>query len=116
VLVVDDNVSVRLGLSVFLEVHEDMRMVGEAINGQEAVDLCEQLQPDVVLMDIHMPVMDGLTATRIIVKKHPHIYVIILTYSPGVTDQQGIEAGARTVIRKTVSIEALAEAIRAAAA
>lgn len=116
VLVVDDNAFVRQGLSMFLEVWEDMRMVGEAENGQEAVDLCEQLQPDVVLMDLNMPVMDGLTATRIIVQQSPHIHVLILTSSLGVDPQQGIQAGARAVIRKTGSIDTLAEAIRAAAA
>lgn len=116
VLVVDDSAQVCLALSKFLDVFEDLQQVGVAVNGQEAVLLCAQLQPDVVLMDVHMPVMDGLAATRMIVLQYPHIQVVILTNSPGTSLEQALEAGARAVIRKKGSIDTLAEAIRAAAA
>lgn len=116
VLVVDDNISVRLGLKALLEVCDDMELVGEAANGQQALLLCQQLQPNVVLMDVHMPIMDGITATSKIVKQYPNIHVVILTYSPGVTPQQAMQAGASVVMTKTVSIDTLAKAIRSVAA
>ena len=66
VIIVDDHAMVRTGLATFLEVSDDLDFVGQATNGQEAVELCEQLQPDVILMDLVMPEMDGTDATRII--------------------------------------------------
>src|SRR5690242_20511188 len=79
VLVVDDHEILRMGLAAFLETLDDMVMVGEAKNGQEAVNLCRSLQPDVVLMDLGMPVMDGMTATGIISRDFPTIHIIVLT-------------------------------------
>jgi DNA-binding NarL/FixJ family response regulator len=114
VLVVDDHEILRMGLATFFETCDDLEMVGEAENGQQAIELCPVLRPDVVLMDVHMPVMDGVTATQIITKQYPDISVVILTYSPGAEPaRRCIQAGARQVIHKTVSIDTLAEAIRA---
>ena len=81
VLVVDDEAVVRTGLSVYFEVCDDLVMVGEASDGEEAIALCERLQPDVVLMDLRMPGMDGITATRHIRQQFPHIQVVALTSS-----------------------------------
>src|SRR5439155_4576593 len=78
VLIVDDHAVVRSGLEAFLQVHDDLELVGEAANGQQALHLCEQVQPDVVLMDLMMPGMDGATATRAIRQQFPHIQVIAL--------------------------------------
>src|SRR6476620_863466 len=79
VLIVDDHAVVRSGLAAFLQVFDDLELVGEAANGQQALRLCEQVQPDVVLMDQVMPGMDGATATRAIRQQYPHIQVIALT-------------------------------------
>ncbi len=79
ILLADDHMVVRSGLSTVLAVYDDMKLVGEAGDGEEAVRLCERLQPDVVLMDLLMPRMDGVTATRIIKERWPKIQVIALT-------------------------------------
>jgi DNA-binding NarL/FixJ family response regulator len=113
-MIVDDSEILRFGLTIFCEVYDDFEMVGAAGNGQQAIELCGLLHPDVVLMDVHMPVMDGLTATRIMVRQHPDIPVLILTASPGVTTEQGIQAGARAVMTKNVPNDTLADTIRAA--
>jgi two-component system, NarL family, response regulator LiaR len=117
ILVVDDHQILRMGLAIFFETCDDMEMIGEAEDGRQAVELCGVLLPDVVLMDVHMPVMDGISATRMIVQQFPHIRVLILTYSLGVDPvERGLQAGAQAVLRKTVSIDVLAEAIRTAVA
>ncbi|MFH0914784.1 MAG: response regulator [Chloroflexota bacterium] len=79
VLIVDDHTVVRDGLCAVLKLQKDMEVLGEAVNGKEAVERARQLLPDVVLMDIVMPVMNGLEATRNICKEHPQIRVIMLT-------------------------------------
>ncbi len=117
VLIVDDHPNVRRGLSAVFEVWDDLELVGEAQNGKQAVELAEQLQPDVVLMDLIMPVMDGIVATRIIRQKFPHIQVVVLTSSVETElINQALEAGAHSSVTKTVTIDQLAAAIRAAAA
>ena len=78
VMVVDDHDMVRRGLAAFLRVKPDLKLVAEARNGQEAVDLCAERQPDVILMDLVMPQMDGATATRLIRERCPEIQVIAL--------------------------------------
>src|SRR5690349_1763621 len=112
VLIVDDHPIVRHGLSVFLETWDDLESAGEAENGEEAVALVEQNQPDVVLMDLLMPVMDGVTATRLIKQKFPHIQVIILSnmIDPQVI-AQALEAGAHSHMYKDVTLKQLAEKI-----
>lgn len=79
VLIADDHTIVRSGVRLLLEAETDIRVVGEALNGREALDLAESLQPDVVLMDISMPEMDGLEATKQLKTRFPHINVLVLT-------------------------------------
>ena len=79
VMIVDDHDMVRRGLVAFLKVKADLELVGEASDGQEAVDLCEQVRPNVVLMDLVMPGMDGTSATQIIRQRWPHVQVVALT-------------------------------------
>jgi two-component system, NarL family, response regulator LiaR len=115
ILLVDDHDLVRVGLAVFIEVFDDMQLVGQATNGAEAVQMCGEVQPDVVLMDLMMPVMDGISATRVIRKKYPHIHVIGLTSSMEyeiVYDAKS--AGIETCLFKNVTIDELARTIRGA--
>jgi DNA-binding NarL/FixJ family response regulator len=79
VLIVDDQPSALKGLKAILSFYAEMLVVGEAVNGQEAVRLVAELQPDVVIMDLQMPVMDGVEATRLIKKRWPAIKVIVLS-------------------------------------
>ncbi len=81
VMLVDDHTMVRRGLATFLQVFDDLELAGEAADGGEAIQLCAQLMPDVVLMDLSMPVMDGVTATRIIRQRFPKVQVLA-TLSP----------------------------------
>jgi NarL family two-component system response regulator LiaR len=117
VLVVDDHRLVRAGLAVFLQLSDDLALAGEAATGTEAVARCAELQPDVVLMDLMMPQMDGPTATRLITERFPHIRVIALTsFQEEGLVQRALQAGAIGYLLKNVSAEVLAEAIRAAVA
>jgi CheY-like chemotaxis protein len=112
-LIADDHSILRLGLATFLENYDDMVMVGEAANGQEAVDLCQQLQPDIVLMDLLMPVMDGVTATTIISHTFPQTRIIVLTST--ISDeihQEALSAGAHGYLQKNISVDTLANTIR----
>lgn len=113
ILLADDHDYVRMGLTVFIEVFDDMQLVGEASNGEEAVKLCSSLKPNIVLMDLMMPVMDGISATRIIRTKYPHIKVVGLTSSmePEIV-YEAKSAGITECLFKNVSIEELADAIR----
>ncbi len=79
VMIVDDHAVVRSGLRLFLLAFNDMELVGEASNGQEAVRVCANVQPDVILMDLIMPVMDGIRATQAIRERYPQTQVIALT-------------------------------------
>lgn len=115
VLIVDDHAVVRGGLSKFLQVHKDVEVVGEAENGAEAVRLARQLQPNVVLMDLKMPEMDGVAATREIRSKQPGVRVIVLTsFAEDNMVQGALQAGATGYLLKNVSGAELANAIRAA--
>ena len=117
ILLVDDHMVVRSGLSTVLEVNDDMKLVGEAGDGEEALRLCESIQPDVVLMDLLMPKMDGVTATRIIKERWPQIQVIALTSFKEKEYVEGaLKAGASGYLLKNVSAEDLVNAIRRAAA
>ncbi len=117
VLVVDDHAMVRSGLSAFLLSNEDLELAGEASNGEEAVRLCNQLKPDVVLMDLVMPVMDGVEATQTILRSSPQTRIIALTsYRDEELVRRALEAGAISYLLKNVSAEELARAIRAARA
>ncbi len=100
-----------------LEEFDDIELVGEAKNGHEAVALVEKHRPDVVLMDLVMPVMDGVSATRIIHQKYPHIQIIALTSSVEPDLIQSVqEAGAFTCIYKNITIDVLEKTIREAVA
>lgn len=101
IILIDDNARVRQGLSLFFELLDGWDLIAEGSNGQQAIELCGSLQPDIVIMDLLMPVMDGITATRHIREQYPHIKVIALTSATVETDvQEALEAGAVAVLRK----------------
>jgi NarL family two-component system response regulator LiaR len=117
VLIVDDHPMVRRGLATFLRIFDDLELAGEVAGGQEAVQLCDQVRPDVVLMDMVMPDMDGATATRLIRRQSESIRVIALTsFKDEILVQSALQAGAIGYLPKDVSAEELARAIHAAAA
>ncbi len=115
VMIVDDHDMVRRGLATFLKVQTDLELVGEASNGKEALCVCEQVRPDVILMDLVMPEMDGPTTTRAIRKRYPQVQVVALTsFQEKELVQEALQAGAISYLLKNVSVDELAEAIRAA--
>lgn len=116
VVIVDDHAMVRSGLAAFLTVFRDVELVGEAASGEEALDLCARLQPDVVLMDLVMPGMDGVAATCAIREQCPRTQVIVLTsFGELARVRAALEAGAISYLLKNVSADELASAIRGAA-
>lgn len=116
-LLVDDQRLMRDGLRTLLELEDDFVVVGEAENGQEALNLYEDLLPDVILMDIRMPIMDGVKATQQLIERWPDARVIILTtFDDDEYVFEGLRAGARGYLLKAVSSEELATAIRTVAA
>jgi NarL family two-component system response regulator LiaR len=115
VLIVDDHKVVRGGLRTFLLAFDDLELVGEARDGEEALLRCRDLQPDVVLMDMVMPVMDGPDATRAIREQFPSTQVIALTsFEEEDKVHRAMAAGAIGYLLKDVDADELAEAIRAA--
>ncbi len=115
VLIVDDHSMVRKGLATFLKNQPDLEIVGEARDGREAADLCERLTPDVILMDLIMPVLGGVAATRLIRQRCPEAQVIALTsFQEKELVQDALQAGAIGYLLKNVSGEELADAIRQA--
>ncbi len=115
VMLVDDHTMVRRGLATFLKVFDDLELIGEAADGEAALQLCASTLPDVILMDIVMPTMDGVTATGIIRQRFPTVQVIVLTsFKEETLVQDALQAGAIGYLLKDVSAEKLAEAIRAA--
>ena len=115
VMLVDDHAVVRSGLGAFLMVYPDLDLVGEAESGEEAVARAALLQPDVILMDLVMPGMDGVTATRSIRQKYPDIQIVALTsYKEENMIQGALQAGAIGYLLKNVSANELASAIRSA--
>ena len=116
VIVVDDHAVVRSGIEYSLMAIDDIELVGSADKGADAVRLCEELQPDVVLMDMMMPEMDGVSATRAVLKRCPGVAVIALTsFQEGSLVQKALQAGAISYLLKDVGMEELAAAIRSAA-
>src|SRR5579859_185977 len=117
VLIVDDHAMLRKGLAVFLLSYNDLKLVGEAANGEEALGLCAEKHPDIVLMDLMMPIMDGVTATRLIRRDYPETQVIALTsFGEEALIKGVLEAGAISYLFKKVSADDLAKAIRVARA
>jgi NarL family two-component system response regulator LiaR len=115
ILLVDDHAVVRSGLSKFLMVNKDLKLVGEASNGKEAVQMVSLHKPDVVLMDLMMPEVDGITATREIHQKYPTVKVLALTSFAEQNMVQGaLQAGAIGYLQKNVTAKELGNAIRAA--
>ena len=110
VLIADDRPRSRSGLKALLALRSEIQVVGEAANGQEAVRLVEELQPDVVLMDVKMPVMDGLEATRIIKERWPGVKVIVLTIHAGYR-ADALAAGADAFLVKGGPAKDLVKAI-----
>ena len=117
ILLVDDQTLIRQGIRLLLEIETDIQVVGQAANGREALDQVESLRPDVVLMDVRMPEMDGVAATREIGARFPEVKVIILTtFEDDETVFEGLKAGARGYLLKDISSEEMAAAVRTVAA
>lgn len=115
VMLVDDHAMVRRGLATFLRVFDDLQLVGEAESGEAAIQLCAEVMPDVILMDMILPRMDGATVTRAIRQRFPQVQVIALTsFKEGDLIKNALEAGALGYLLKDVSADDLALAIRAA--
>jgi DNA-binding NarL/FixJ family response regulator len=116
VLIADDQSLVRAGFRLVLENHADIEVVGEASNGHEAVHGAGRLQPDVVLMDIRMPVLDGIAATAQITQRHPARVLVLTTYDLDEYVYDALQAGASGFLLKDTPPEQLAGGIRAVAA
>jgi NarL family two-component system response regulator LiaR len=115
VMIVDDHTVVRNGIRFSLLAFDDIHVVGEAESGQEALRVCDEVQPDVVLMDMVMPGMDGVATTRAILERHPQMQVIALTsFQEGSLVEEALQAGAIGYLLKDVAVDELAEAIRSA--
>ena len=116
VLLVDDQALFREGLETLLSVHKDIQVVGQASNGQEAVEVAAKVQPHVVLMDVRMPVLDGVRATRLLKQSLPKCRVIVLTtFDDDEYVFDALHAGAAGYLLKDVASARLVEAIRATA-
>jgi NarL family two-component system response regulator LiaR len=115
IILVDDHSTVHRGIAAIIEVFDDLELVAQGSNGKEAVQLCDEHQPDIVLMDVIMPVMNGIEATKIIHGKYPDIKILALS---SFQDQESvramIDAGAIGYVLKNSSIDDLAHTIRAA--
>jgi two-component system, NarL family, response regulator LiaR len=113
VMVVDDHAMVRAGIKILLEQFEGIQVIGEAANGCQAIELVERLNLDVILMDLHMPGMDGIEATKRILAIQPNRHIIVLT---GMLDDEklfkAIHAGAQGCAEKTIQPEELVQSIR----
>ncbi len=116
VLITDDHSIVREGLSLILETADDIEVVGEAADGAEALQLVAEHQPDVVLMDLRMPGMDGLTAIEHLTRDHPQVAIVILTtYNEDDLMLRGLQAGAKGFLLKDTPRDTLLDTIQAAA-
>jgi NarL family two-component system response regulator LiaR len=114
VLIVDDHSLVRDGLKVFLKNYPEIQVIGEASEGQRGLELCGSEQPDVVLMDLVMPVMDGTTATKLIHQRYPRVHILALTsFQERRLVEEAVQAGAAGFLYKDCQPEELAQAIRA---
>ena len=117
VVIADDHDIVRRGLSVFLSGFDDLLLVGEAGTGRDAIRVCAEVQPDVILMDMMLPDMDGVAVTRAIRSQQPQVQVVMLTSSKDeALVQAALQAGAIGYMLKNISVLEMATTIRAAAA
>ena len=115
-MITDDHLIVREGLRLILETADDIEVVGEAVDGAECLELAAKLNPQVILMDLQMPRMDGITAIEHLRKDHPEIAIVILTtYNEDDLMIRGLQSGARGYLLKDSSRENLLDAIHAAA-
>lgn len=113
VLIVDDQALIREGLNLMLDLYDVVRIVGEANNGKEAINFLEKEEVDVILMDIRMPLMDGVEATRVIKDKYPNTKIIILTtFNEDEYIFEGLKNGADGYILKDVSSKELVNIIK----
>ena len=116
ILITDDHLIVREGLRLILETTDDVELVGEAADGAECLRLAPELNPDVVLMDLEMPGMDGITTIGHLQREHPEIAIVILTtFNEDEMMLQGLKAGARGYLLKDTDRETLLDTITAAA-
>lgn len=115
VLVVDDDALIRDSLTMLLQLEEDFEVIGAAANGQEAFALCQKEQPDLVLMDIRMPVMDGVLGTKLIKEHFPAIKVVILTtFKDDEYIKEALQNGAEGYILKSQPADSIVNSLRAA--
>lgn len=114
IVIADDHFAVRQGVRHILETQDGWEVVGEASNGQEAIQLNRQLGPDAIIMDITMPVKDGLQATSELIRENPHCKVLILTMHDGPSFRQFVQhSGAKGLLPKSRAVEELAPALKA---
>ncbi|MCL2213061.1 MAG: response regulator transcription factor [Oscillospiraceae bacterium] len=112
-IIVDDDALIRKSLSITLSKEADITVAGMASNGDEAISLCEEVNPDIILMDIRMPVMDGIAAVRTIKKRYPHIKIMMLTtFDDKPNIQQALSAGADGYLIKMDKIADIAGRLR----
>ena len=112
-LLVDDQEIIRQGIKSLLESQPDFEVVGEAANGKQAISKVEALHPDMILMDVRMPIMDGIAATKAIIQQFPQIKILILTtFDDDEYISQGMQFGAKGYLLKDTPLETLANAIR----
>lgn len=112
VMIADDHDLLRSGIAMLLQTHPDIKLIGEATNGIDAVELTGRLRPDVILMDVRMPEMDGITATRMIRQQYPTAQVVVLTsYTDESLVQAALSAGAISYLGKSCSVDMLIGAI-----
>ena len=116
IVIADDQASVREGLVLLLDGLPDIEVVGAAADGQQALDLVAAQQPDAILLDLHMPVLDGIGATRALAAEHPGVAIVILTtYADDTSVLHALQAGARSYLTKDADRTDIARALHAAA-
>ena len=116
IVIADDQASVRQGLELLLGGLPDIEVLGTAANGQEALDLVERQRPDAILLDLHMPVLDGIETTRRLTAEHPEVAIVILTtYADDQSVLDALRAGARSYLTKDADRSDIAGALHAAA-
>jgi DNA-binding NarL/FixJ family response regulator len=117
IVVADDQASVREGLVVLLDLLPDIEVVGSAADGEQALQVVAQTRPDAILLDLHMPVLDGIEATRRLTGEHPDVAVVVLTtFADDSSILAALQAGARSYLTKDADRAEIAQALRSAAA